>query len=176
LAVASVGAVAALAPLKTVEPFVIRVDSATGIVDTVSALKSTPARYQIFSWALRARAGRLQLSRSRNQLSHDFPAFGAGRTGSFRSLVPWFQSRKPAGRSRPFGIATVDQSDFAPSRQCRVGAFHEREPHGEETRITHCVSTLTFSYANAPMSSTDRLINPLGFLVSEYRVDPEVLP
>ena len=38
LAVASVGAVAALAPLKTVEPFVIRVDNATGIVETVSAL------------------------------------------------------------------------------------------------------------------------------------------
>ena len=38
LAVASVGAVAALAPLKTVEPFVIRVDNATGIVgDRVGA-------------------------------------------------------------------------------------------------------------------------------------------
>ena len=45
LAVASVGAVAALAPLKTVEPFVIRVDSATGIVDTVSALRATARRY-----------------------------------------------------------------------------------------------------------------------------------
>jgi type IV secretion system protein VirB8 len=32
LAVASLSAVAALAPLKTVEPFVIRVDNATGIV------------------------------------------------------------------------------------------------------------------------------------------------
>ena len=47
---------------------------------------------------------------------------------------------------------------------------------GEATHITHWVSTLTFSYANAPMSSTDRLINPLGFLVSEYRADPEVVP
>ena len=44
LAVASVGAVAALAPLKTVEPFVIRVDNATGIVETVSALTSTSSR------------------------------------------------------------------------------------------------------------------------------------
>ncbi|NSM55939.1 VirB8/TrbF family protein, partial [Serratia marcescens] len=43
--VASVGAVAALAPLKTVEPFVIRVDNATGIVETVSALSSTSSRY-----------------------------------------------------------------------------------------------------------------------------------
>ena len=45
LAVASLSAVAALAPLKTVEPFIIRVDNATGIVDTVSAFNSTPARY-----------------------------------------------------------------------------------------------------------------------------------
>jgi type IV secretion system protein VirB8 len=26
------------------------------------------------------------------------------------------------------------------------------------------------------MSSADRLINPLGFLISEYRADPEVVP
>jgi type IV secretion system protein VirB8 len=26
------------------------------------------------------------------------------------------------------------------------------------------------------MSSADRLINPLGFLVSEYRADPEAVP
>src|SRR5690606_31266638 len=40
---------------------------------------------------------------------------------------------------------------------------------GEETRTSHWVATLTYSYANAPMSSTDRLVNPLGFAVSEYR-------
>src|SRR5260370_34514457 len=45
LAGASVGGVAALAPLKTGEPFVIRVDNSTGIVETVSALNSTPSRY-----------------------------------------------------------------------------------------------------------------------------------
>src|SRR4051812_43214087 len=45
LAVVSVGAVAALTPLKTVEPFVIRVDSATGIVDVVNALDNTGETY-----------------------------------------------------------------------------------------------------------------------------------
>ncbi|KPH82650.1 VirB8/TrbF family protein, partial [Bosea vaviloviae] len=45
LATAAVGAVAALAPLKTVEPFVIRVDNATGIVETVSALGTSPRSY-----------------------------------------------------------------------------------------------------------------------------------
>lgn len=46
---------------------------------------------------------------------------------------------------------------------------------GDEVRTTHWVATLTFSYVNAPMSSTDRLVNPLGFAVSEYRADPETI-
>src|SRR4051812_18284661 len=45
LAVVSVGAVAALTPLKTVEPFVIRVDSATGIVDVVNAFDNAREIY-----------------------------------------------------------------------------------------------------------------------------------
>lgn len=46
---------------------------------------------------------------------------------------------------------------------------------GEETRTSHWIATLTFAYVNAPMSSTDRLVNPLGFAVSEYRADPETV-
>ena len=46
---------------------------------------------------------------------------------------------------------------------------------GDDVRTTHWVATLTFAYVNAPMSTTDRLVNPLGFVVSEYRSDPEVL-
>ena len=46
---------------------------------------------------------------------------------------------------------------------------------GEEVRTTHWVATLTFAYVNAPMSATDRLVNPLGFVVSDYRADPEAV-
>jgi type IV secretion system protein VirB8 len=38
VAMLEAGALMALVPLKTVEPFVIRVDNSTGIVDVVSAL------------------------------------------------------------------------------------------------------------------------------------------
>ena len=41
----AVFAVAGLTPLKTVEPFVVRVDNSTGIVDVVSALTSTAGTY-----------------------------------------------------------------------------------------------------------------------------------
>ena len=48
--------------------------------------------------------------------------------------------------------------------------------HGDEHKLTHWVATLTYAYVNAPTAANDRLVNPLGFLVSEYRADPEVAP
>src|SRR3990167_6657253 len=45
LACLCVGAVAALVPLKTVEPYVIRVDNSTGVIDVVHALKGGDTTY-----------------------------------------------------------------------------------------------------------------------------------
>ncbi len=46
LAACAVLAVAALSPLKTVEPFMVRVDNATGIVETVTALSAATGTYE----------------------------------------------------------------------------------------------------------------------------------
>jgi type IV secretion system protein VirB8 len=182
LAVASVGAVAALAPLKTVEPFVIRVDSATGIVDTVSALNSTPARYDeavtkyFLGRYVRAREG---YSYSEAETNFRTISLLSGQGEQVR-FAAWYRGSNPEspqviqGR---FGVATVRIKAISLLADNVASVrFMKESRKGEETRVTHWVSTLTFSYANAPMSSTDRLINPLGFLVSEYRADPEVVP
>ena len=42
LAITATGAVALLTPLKTVEPFVVRVDEATGMVETMRGLSAEP--------------------------------------------------------------------------------------------------------------------------------------
>jgi type IV secretion system protein VirB8 len=81
------------------------------------------------------------------------------------------------GEQARFGVATVRIKAISLLADNVASVrFMKESRKGEETRVTHWVSTLTFSYANAPMSSADRLINPLGFLVSEYRADPEVVP
>ena len=46
VALAAVGAVAALTPLKRVEPFVIRVDNATGVVDVVPVREGAASEAQ----------------------------------------------------------------------------------------------------------------------------------
>ena len=37
------------------------------------------------------------------------------------------------------------------------------------------IATIAFAYTRAPMSEADRLRNPLGFQVTSYRADPEVI-
>ena len=37
------------------------------------------------------------------------------------------------------------------------------------------IATIAFTYTRAPMSEPDRLRNPLGFQVTSYRADPEVI-
>ncbi|WP_255358771.1 type IV secretion system protein [Snodgrassella sp. CFCC 13594] len=38
------------------------------------------------------------------------------------------------------------------------------------------IATVAFEYSDKPQSEKDRLINPLGFQVTSYRVDPETAP
>lgn len=44
---------------------------------------------------------------------------------------------------------------------------------GKPSEITHWVATIVFHYSGAPMSEQDRIINPLGLVVDEYRNDRE---
>lgn len=38
------------------------------------------------------------------------------------------------------------------------------------------IATIGYEYANQPMREEARRINPLGFIVKSYRVDPETAP
>ena len=63
LAFVSVLAVAALTPLKSVEPYVIRVDNSTGVVDVVNSVKDGETNYEesinkyFTQWYVRYREG-----------------------------------------------------------------------------------------------------------------------
>ena len=59
------------------------------------------------------------------------------------------------------------------SKQVASVHFTRTVTRGDEVRKTNWVATLTFQYVAAPMSEGDRLINPLGYQVQDYRIDPE---
>lgn len=178
---ASVFAVAGLAPLKTVEPFVVRVDNSTGIVDVVSPLTSTAGTYDeavtkyFAAKYVRAREGYVW-----SEAEENFRTIALLSTqpeqARFSALYRGSNPDSPQnlyGRSATVRVSIVSISLINPSV---VSVRYMRTiTRGEEVRTTRWVATLTFAYVNAPTSSTDRLVNPLGFAVSEYRADPEVI-
>ncbi|WP_018431389.1 virB8 family protein [Hoeflea sp. 108] len=175
LACVSVAAVVALTPLKTVEPFVIRVDNSTGIVDVVSAMASTAGNYDeevtkyFAARYVRAREGYVW-----SEAEENF------RTASLMSNAAEQQRFAAAYRG---GNPESPQNVYGRSATSRIGIksislinsnvvsvrYTRTITRGEDVRTTHWVATITYSYANAPISSSDRLVNPLGFVVSSER-------
>ncbi len=181
LAACSALAVAALAPLKTIEPFVIRVDNSTGIVDVVSALTSEAGRYdEAVTKFFAARYVRAREGYVASEAEENF------KTASLLSTQPEqarfaavYRGGNPESPQNIYGRAatariTVKAISLISNTVASV-RYLRTVTKGEEVRTTHWVATLTFAYVNAPMSTTDRLVNPLGFVVSEYRADPEVI-
>lgn len=181
ISVVSVFAIAGLTPLKTVEPFVVRVDNSTGIVDVVSALTSTAGTYDeavtkyFAAKYVRAREGYVSSEAEDNfrtvallSTQPEQTRFATVYRGSNPESPQNIYGRSATSRINIVSISLIN-ANVASVR------YMQTVTRGEDVRITHWVATLTFSYANAPMSSTDRLVNPLGFVVSDYRADPEAI-
>jgi len=181
LAGVSIFAVAALTPLKTVEPFVVRVDNSTGIVDVVSALTASAGSYDeavtkyFAAKYVRAREGYVWSEAEENfrtiallSTQPEQARFAAIYRGSNPESPQNIYGRTASSRINIASISLINPKVVSVRYKRAV-------TRGEEVRTTHWVATLTFSYVNAPMSSTDRLVNPLGFAVSEYRADPEAI-
>ena len=182
LAVAGVGAVAAMAPLKSVEPFVVRVDRATGAVDVMSGLKGgDPLTYEEavtkYWLGLYVRARETWLS----------PAAEANfRQVSIMSSVPeqnrwadFFRITNPTSPQVVWGDGgqaevEVRAVSFVSPSVADV-RFHRTVRAGAQDVGTDWIATVAFTYSKAPMHEADRLRNPLGFQVTSYRADPEVV-
>jgi type IV secretion system protein VirB8 len=182
VATAAVGAVAALAPLKTVAPYVIRVDRSTGAVDVVSALKSgAPMTYEeavtkhFLAQYVRAREGWLAPAAEANfrQVSiMSTPAEQERWADAFRPANP----QSPQVVYGPTGEAQVEirAVSFVSPGVADV-RFHRAVRTAQQAAESDWIATVVFHYAKAPMAEGDRLRNPLGFQVTSYRSDPEVV-
>lgn len=181
LAGLSIAAVAALTPLKTVEPFVIRVDNATGIVDVVSPLAATAGTYEeevtkyFAARYVRARESYVWSEAEENFRTVSLLSNAAEQT----RFASYYRGSNPESPQNVFGRSATSRITIRSISLINANVVSVRYmraiTRGEDVRTTYWVATITFAYANAPMSATDRLVNPLGFVVSEYRADPEAI-
>lgn len=180
VAFASVVAVAALTPLKHVEPFVIRVDNSTGIVDVVESMKDGKTNYEeainkyFTQWYVRYREGYSK------ELAEDYyQNVGVMSVGlEQQKYFEWFNPKNPLSPLNVFGSnakikVRIMSTSFIKPNIALVRYTKEIERGLDKPQVSHWAATITFKYSGAPMSEKDRGVNPLGFQVVEYRNDPD---
>lgn len=182
MALASVLAVAALTPLKTVEPYVIRVDNTTGIVDVVAALKDGKTNYEE---AINKYFTQLYV-RYREGYSKDLVEEYYGNVGIL-SIGPeqqkYFEWVNPNNLQSPINIygsyakvkIQVKSTSFIKPDVALVRYVKSIERGSDRPQLSHWAATISFKYSGSPMLEKDRAINPLGFQVVEYRNDADAL-
>ncbi|WP_417536622.1 virB8 family protein [Methylophaga sp.] len=185
LAAVCAWSVGQLAPLKTVEPYVIRVNETSGSVDIVTALKNGKTTYEMalnkyfIAKYIRAREG---YSR---QLAEEF-YYTVGLLSGKDEKKRYFNWFNPKNSDSPLNIydesekVMIDIQSISPigdkDNNIALVRYIKKVEHGNTPPTkTHWAATVRYSYTTAPTNERDREINPLGFQVVEYRNDPDTV-
>jgi len=185
IALMAMTSVCLLMPLKRVEPFVVRVDNSTGMVDIVTALSDGETTYDeaINKYWL----GHYIYHRERylpETIAYDRNVVGllsnAATSQAYATFTdPKRNSNAPIalyGNTARVDVQIKNISFINQNKDVAMVRYIKTvERAGQTKQTSHWVATVPFTYKAAPMAETDRLINPLGFQVMDYRNDPETV-
>lgn len=184
VATLSVVAVALLTPLKSVEPYVIRVNDTTGMVDIITSLDKKDItqnealdKYFVSTY-IKTREGYfydlLQQDYIKTQIlsspkvSDEYVALYTGERARNDVLKNKFEVR--------IHINSVVLGDSAGMKVATVRFKEETIDLSSKTStMTSKIATLSYDYSpDEPVNEQERLENPLGFKVLTYRIDTEI--
>ncbi len=185
-AMLSTTAVVALAPLKRVDPFLVRVDAATGVADVIPNYVGTA---DLPDSVLRHLATEYVGLRERYVpalAETDYEQVGAYQSAAMNQKWAALWARgNPASPlnlyadgthvySRIRSVAFLRHDHVNPDvLQVRLTRGTARGDAGDE-RAEHLVVTLTTMFAPPSADARIRALNPLGFKVLEYATEPEL--
>lgn len=183
VATLSIFAVLLLTPLKTVEPYVIRVDNTTGMVDILTVLdekqiSSIEALDKHFiAQYVKAREGYYY-----DILNQDYIFVQLLSTPEIAESYRKIYAGDNA-RDAELGNATqvevqifsivLGESNGEKTATARINLKTTNKNSKSESMATKVI-TLTYKYQVAQVDEENRLLNPLGFKVSNYRIDEEI--
>ncbi len=184
-AVASAAAIAFLMPLKTVSPFVVRVDNTTGIVDVVpmysggSLMPETVTRYLLkhyidvcerFNFATAEsdyeECGAFHAARRNEQWS---ALWAKANPGSPLNLYKDGTTVRSRVSSISFFRRATGVADLAQVRYVKS----TRAGDGPDEQQTHWIATIQYAYVEPSKDPRLRQLNPLGFRIIDFRPEAE---
>ena len=179
----SVFAVAGLTPLKTVEPYLIRVDNLTGAADVIHPLQNETKDYdekQARHWLIRSIFERESYYWSTVQASYDsFKLFSTSHVFqqyesyvfSDKSPVKVFEDNKSIKvKHRGTTFINTNGSMVAQVRLSKTVIEKDGKPSSMYP-VTYWMATATFDYNKKIKRQSEEDINPLGFQLTSYRID-----
>lgn len=180
IAVMSVGAVMMLSPLKSVEPFVLKVDNSTGMVEIVTTMKEREASYGEI-------VDRYWLSQYiQYRESYDWWNVQDYYNAAMLLSAPAEQLKIAdffAGPAAPYKVLKdqvrvktkiVSISWVGNTAQVRFERHVQPlDKNAEKLAPQRLIATINYRYLSTPQSANDRLVNPLGVQIESYRTDHE---
>jgi type IV secretion system protein VirB8 len=175
-----------LMPLKRVEPFVIRVDNTTGIVDVVPAFQGgadmpeAVTRYFLDHYVTVCE--RFNHATAESDYEECAAFHGAARNQRWSAQWNRANPDSPLNRHKDGSALRVQVSsisffdrangvrDLAQVRYTKS----RRSSGGGEEQVTHWISTLQFVYGEPSENPKVRRWNPLGFKIVEFQAQPEI--
>ena len=185
-AMMSAAALMLLMPLKRVDPFVVRVDNTTGVVDVVPVYTGhaqspeSITRYLLTHYVTVCERFNFSTAES------DYQECGAFQTGQRNEA--WYALWNPANPASPLNVykdgttlraQVVSVSFFKRANGvadlAQVRYVKGRRQAGEaDEQLTHWIATIQYSFSEPSKDAQTRSWNPLGFKIVDFRPEPEV--
>jgi type IV secretion system protein VirB8 len=186
-AIATALALALLMPLKRVEPFLVRVDNSTGIVDVVPVFtgdatqEESVTRYFLTHYLTVCERFNFATAES------DYEECGAFHSAQRNQA--WYALWTATNPGSPLNLhkdgSTVRVQVNAVSFFTRASGLKDlaqvrylkaaRQGAGAEETFTHWIATVQYVYGDPAKDPKSRRWNPLGFKIVDFHSEPEIL-
>ncbi|MGF7157942.1 virB8 family protein [Bartonella heixiaziensis] len=162
-------------------PLVLRVDNATGAVDVISVMREHDTSYgEIVDryWLNQYVLNRETYDYDTIELNYQTTALLSAPTvqQEFYKIYDGGNARDKVLSNKARITVKVRSIQSNGRGQATVRfTTQQHDSNGTVEPKQHQIATIGYTYVGAPMKSSDRLLNPLGFQVTSYRADPEIL-
>lgn len=187
IALAASFAMERMAPLKAVEPFIIQIDEKSGLTEVVEPIRrenlSAPEQLDnYFLW--RYVVARETLDNLDRQFRFDTVRV-LSKPEVFTQYKMEIDPQRPGSQAAQLaeigGTLSVENPTITqlndPKRKVAQVRFaiRERSRQNPQGDLYNKIATIEYEYYKLELNRDERLINPLGFQVVNYRVDDEVI-
>lgn len=177
-----------LMPLKRVEPFVVRVDNTTGIVDVVpiyvgqAQMPEAVTRYFLTHYVTTCE--RFTFATAESDYEECAAFHGAARNQAWMAAWDRANPDSPLNRYKDGSIVLVQvaalsffsrasgSEDLVQVRYTKT----RRPPGSGREEVSHWIATLQYAFVAPSRDARMRRWNPLGLRIVEFRSEPEFVP